>query len=42
MVQIRERDYTGRYALDPRRLILIGANFIEQGEERRLEYEIEV
>ena len=41
MDQIHERDYAGRYALDQRRLILIGANFIEHGEERRLEYEIE-
>ena len=41
MEQLHERDYAGRYALDPRRLYLIGANFIEHGEERRLEYEIE-
>ena len=41
MDQIRERDYAGRYALDPRRLILIAANFIGQGDERKLEYEIE-
>lgn len=38
--QIRERDYTGRYAMDSRKVFLIGANFIEDKEFRRLEYEI--
>ncbi|MBD5420289.1 MAG: AAA family ATPase [Bacteroides sp.] len=41
MEQLHDREYAGRYALDQRRLYLIGANFIEHGEERRLEYEIE-
>ncbi|MDE6510652.1 MAG: ATP-binding protein [Muribaculaceae bacterium] len=41
MEQLHERDYAGRYAMDPRRLYLIGANFNENKEERRLEYEIE-
>ena len=41
MSQLHDRDYAGRYAIDQRRLYLIGANFIEHGEERRLEYEIE-
>ena len=41
MAQIHERDYAGRYAMDPRRLYLIGANFMEDTERRRLEYIIE-
>ena len=41
MDQIRDRDYAGRYAMDPRRVYLIGANFIEDKDNRGLEYEIE-
>ncbi|MDE7346470.1 MAG: ATP-binding protein [Muribaculaceae bacterium] len=41
MDQLRDRDYAGRYAMDPRRVYLIGANFIEDADTRRLEYEIE-
>ena len=41
MDQLHERDYAGRYALDQRHLFLIGANFIEHGDQRGLEYEIE-
>ncbi|MDE6511947.1 MAG: PD-(D/E)XK nuclease domain-containing protein, partial [Muribaculaceae bacterium] len=40
MDQIRDRDYAGRYAMDPRQIYLIGANFIEDADTRRLEYEI--
>ncbi|MDE5585758.1 MAG: PD-(D/E)XK nuclease domain-containing protein, partial [Muribaculaceae bacterium] len=40
MDQIKDRDYAGRYAMDPRRVYLIGANFIEDKDTRRLEYEI--
>ena len=40
MDQIRDRDYAGRYAMDSRRVYLIGANFIEDKYTRRLEYEI--
>ena len=38
--QLRNRDYAGRYALDQRKIYLIGANFIEDKESRGLEYEI--
>ena len=38
--QLRERDYAGRFALDNRKLYLIGANFKEGKEERGLEYRI--
>lgn len=40
MDQICDRDYAGRYALDPRQLFLIAANFIEDKDTRALEYEI--
>ncbi|MDE7349816.1 MAG: ATP-binding protein, partial [Muribaculaceae bacterium] len=40
MDQIYSRDYAGRYALDPRSVYLIGADFNEKKEERNLEYEI--
>ena len=39
--QIHSRDYAGRYAMDSRHIYLIGANFIEDADNRRLEYEIE-
>ena len=42
MEQIHDRDYAGRYALDPRPVYLIGANFNEGKDKRGLEYEIEV
>ncbi len=38
--QIKDRDYGGRYAMDPRQVYLIGANFIENKDVRSLEYEI--
>ena len=41
MDQIHSRDYAGRYAMDSRQVYLIGANFIEDPDNRRLEYEIE-
>ncbi|MDE6549093.1 MAG: ATP-binding protein, partial [Muribaculaceae bacterium] len=41
MAQIHDRDYAGRYALDPRPLFLIAANFNENKENRGLEYSIE-
>ncbi|MDE6681983.1 MAG: ATP-binding protein [Muribaculaceae bacterium] len=42
MQQIHERDYAGRYSLDPRTLYLIGANFSEKSPDRGLTgYEIE-
>ncbi|MDE7421218.1 MAG: ATP-binding protein [Muribaculaceae bacterium] len=41
MDQIRQRDYAGRYTIDTRKVYLIGANFIEDTDTRRLEYEIE-
>ena len=41
MNQIHSRDYAGRYAMDSRQVYLIGANFIEDADNRRLEYEIE-
>ena len=41
MAQIRERDYAGRYALDPRTVYLIGANFVESKGNRGLHYNIE-
>ncbi|MBD5286392.1 MAG: AAA family ATPase, partial [Bacteroides sp.] len=41
MDQIHSRDYAGRYAMDSRQVYLIGANFIEDADNRRLEYEIE-
>ncbi|MDE6510828.1 MAG: ATP-binding protein, partial [Muribaculaceae bacterium] len=41
MDQIRSRDYAGRYALDPRTVYLIAANYNENKEDRRLSYEIQ-
>ena len=41
MMQIHDRDYAGRYAMDSRKLFLIGANFNEKKDSRGLEYEIE-
>ncbi len=41
MEQIQSRDYAGRFALDPRTIYLIGANFNENKENRGLEYKIE-
>ena len=38
--QIRDRDYAGRYAMDPRKVYLIGANFNARKEERGLEWEV--
>ena len=40
MDQILSRDYAGRYALDPRTVYLIAANFNETKEDRSLHYEI--
>ncbi|MDE5880434.1 MAG: ATP-binding protein [Muribaculaceae bacterium] len=40
MAQIHDRDYAGRYALDPRPVFLIAANFNENKENRGLQYEI--
>ncbi|MBD5262482.1 MAG: AAA family ATPase [Bacteroides sp.] len=40
MDQIHEQDYAGRYALDPRKVFLIAANFTEDKDRRGLEYEI--
>ena len=41
MTQIHSRDYAGRYAMDSRKVYLIGANFIENKNDRGLYYEIE-
>ncbi|MDE5849463.1 MAG: ATP-binding protein [Muribaculaceae bacterium] len=41
MEQIYSRDYAGRYGKDDRKVFLIGANYMEKKEERRLEYRIE-
>lgn len=41
MDQIHSRDYSARYALDPRTVYLIAANFTEYKEERGLTYKIE-
>ena len=41
MEQLHSRDYARRYAKDERKLYLIGANFIEDKKERKLEYQIE-
>ena len=38
--QIHSRDYAGRYALDPRPVYLIGANYNEKKDKRGLEYQI--
>lgn len=43
MTQIRERDYAGRYALDSRKIYLIGANFSSDKDSRGLTgWDIEV
>lgn len=41
MDQIHSRDYAGKYALDPRKVYLIAANFSENKDERVLQYEIQ-
>lgn len=41
MDQIYARDYAGRYGKDERKVFLIGVNYIEKKDERRLEYQIE-
>ena len=41
MDQIYSRDYAGRYGKDDRKVYLIGANYVEKKDERRLEYRIE-
>lgn len=42
MEQIRDRDYTGRYAMDSRKeVFLIGANFTNSKDNRNLSYEIQ-
>ena len=41
MAQIRDRDYAGRYAIGSRQVFVIGANFIEDKDNRGLEYEIQ-
>ena len=38
--QIKDRDYIGRYAIDPRKLFLIGANFSTDKNSRGLHYDI--
>ncbi len=39
--QIHSRDYAGRYGKDERKIFVIGANYVEKKDERRLEYRIE-
>ncbi|MDE6560114.1 MAG: ATP-binding protein [Muribaculaceae bacterium] len=39
--QIYSRDYAGRYRKDDRKVFLIGANYVEKKDTRRLEYKIE-
>lgn len=41
MEQLDSRDYAGRYALDSRKVYLIGANLNEDKDSRSLTYEIE-
>ncbi|MDE5849099.1 MAG: ATP-binding protein [Muribaculaceae bacterium] len=41
MDQIHDRDYAGRFAMDHRKVYLIGANFNEKKDRRGLEYKIE-
>lgn len=41
MEQLHSRDYAGRYTKDPRKAFLIGANFVKDKNERRLEWHIE-
>ncbi len=38
--QIRDRDYAGRYSLDQRAVYLIAANFVEDKEERDLQFKV--
>lgn len=38
---IHSRDYAGRYAMESRKVYLIGANFNENKKKRGLEYEIQ-
>ncbi|MDE6192798.1 MAG: ATP-binding protein [Muribaculaceae bacterium] len=40
MDQLKERDYAGRYAMDSRKLFLIGANFHSDKDNRGLDFEI--
>ncbi len=42
MAQMRSRDYAGRYALDPRTVYLIAANYSGRKEDRGLQYDIEI
>lgn len=39
--QINKRDYAGRYAMDSRKVYLIGVNFNEDKDKRGLEFQIE-
>lgn len=41
MDQIYSRDYAGRYGIDHRKVFLIGANYVEKKDDRKLEYKIE-
>lgn len=41
MDQIYSRDYAGRYGKDDRKVFLIGANYVEKKDIRKLEYKIE-
>ena len=41
MDQIHARDYAGRYAMERRKVYLIGADFTEKKEERGLKFMIE-
>ena len=41
MEQIHDRDYAGRYAMERRKVFLIGANFDEDKDYRGLKYRIE-
>lgn len=41
MDQIYSRDYAGRYVLDHRKVFLIAANYVENKDDRKLEYKIE-
>ncbi len=41
MDQIHDRDYAGRYAMERRKVFLIGANFDEAKDNRGLKYKIE-
>ena len=41
MDQIYSRDYAGRFAKDHRKVFMIGANYMENKDSRKLEYKIE-